>query len=64
MPDSCPEDLEQLAQRGFGGLAGDLWHLVRQTRKWWLAPLLVLFLLFGLLLLLNSSVAPFIYTLF
>ena len=36
-----------------------------QSKKWWLLPILVLFLLFGVLMLLSSTAAaPFIYTLF
>jgi Family of unknown function (DUF5989) len=44
----------------------DLWQFMRQRKKFWLAPILIVMLLFGGLLVLaqGSVVAPFIYTLF
>ena len=44
----------------------ELWHFLKVKKKLWLAPLiLVLVLLGGLLILAQGSVvAPFIYTLF
>jgi hypothetical protein len=47
------------------GLASDLWHLLRTTRKWWLVPILLAFAILALFVLLGStSVAPFIYSIF
>ena len=47
-------------------LARELWAFMRERRKFWMLPiLLVLGLLGGLLVLSHgSAVAPFIYTLF
>jgi len=44
----------------------DLWQFMRVRKKFWLAPIMVLFLLLGALIVLTqgSAVAPFIYTLF
>ncbi len=44
----------------------ELWAFLRTRKKVWLAPVLVVMLLVGALLLLaqSSAVAPFIYTLF
>ena len=44
----------------------DLWGFLKNRKKFWLLPLLLLFLLFGGLFVLSqgSVVAPFIYTLF
>lgn len=44
----------------------DLWHFLKERKKWWLLPLLVLILLITLFIVLGSStaLAPFIYTLF
>jgi hypothetical protein len=44
----------------------DLWLFLKQEKKYWLAPILVVMVLFGLLLAFaqSSVVAPFIYTLF
>jgi hypothetical protein len=38
---------------------------LKRTRKWWMLPVLVVVLLFGLLVVLSATgAAPFIYTLF
>ena len=44
----------------------DLWGFMKERKKFWLLPLLIIFLLFGALLFFagGSAVAPFIYTLF
>lgn len=43
----------------------ELWAFLKVRKKYWLVPILVIMLLLGLLLTLaQSSVAPFIYTLF
>lgn len=50
----------------FRELAGDLLGLIRERRKYWLAPLIFLLLLLGTLFfaLEGSIVAPLIYTIF
>ena len=47
-------------------LIGELWRFMRARKKFWLLPIIVvMFLLGGLLILVQgSAVAPFIYTLF
>ena len=47
-------------------LIKDLWDFVRERKKFWLAPVLLLFVALGGLLVLaqSSAIAPFIYTLF
>ena len=47
-------------------LLGDLWSFMRERKKFWLAPLIIVMLLLGGLIVLaqGSVVAPFIYTLF
>jgi uncharacterized membrane protein YjdF len=44
----------------------DLWGFMKTRKKFWLAPIIVVMLLLGTLLVLSqgSAVAPFIYTLF
>jgi Family of unknown function (DUF5989) len=43
----------------------DLWGFLRQRKKFWLLPLIVITLLFGVLMVFSgSAIAPFIYTLF
>ncbi|MBL8199010.1 MAG: hypothetical protein JNJ67_08720 [Chromatiales bacterium] len=47
-------------------LLKDLWGFMRVRKKFWLAPVIIVMLLLGALLVLGqgSAVAPFIYTLF
>jgi hypothetical protein len=47
-------------------LLKDLWDFMRVRKKYWLAPIVVVLLLLGALIVLaqGSAVAPFIYTLF
>lgn len=43
----------------------DLWNYLKERKKWWLAPLIIIFIVIGVLLILGgTSLAPFIYTLF
>jgi len=44
----------------------DLWGFLRERKKFWLLPLIVVLLAFGVLIVLTagSAIAPFIYTLF
>jgi hypothetical protein len=47
------------------GFFADLLQFVRQSGKWWLIPMVVVLVLFGVFLLLGgTAAAPFIYTLF
>ncbi len=47
-------------------LIKDLWGFMKARKKFWLAPVIVMLLLLGALIVLSqgSAVAPFIYTLF
>jgi len=44
----------------------DLWSFMRERKKFWLAPIIIVLLLLGVLIVLTegTAVAPFIYTLF
>ena len=44
----------------------ELWHFLRERKKFWLLPILIMMVVFGGLIVLSqgSAVAPFIYTLF
>ena len=48
------------------GFIKELWAFLRARKKLWLAPIIIVMVLFGGLLVLaqGSVVAPFIYTLF
>jgi hypothetical protein len=44
----------------------DLWQFMRERKKFWLTPIILVLLLIGLLIVFGggSALAPFIYTLF
>ena len=44
----------------------DMWAFLRERKKFWLAPIIVVLLVLGILIIVtkSSAVAPFIYTLF
>jgi len=44
----------------------EFWEFLREEKKYWLMPIVIVFVLFGLLIVFgqSSAVAPFIYTLF
>jgi hypothetical protein len=48
------------------GLGSELWAFMRERKKWWLIPIIVVMLLVGSLLVFaqGSVLAPFIYTIF
>ncbi len=47
-------------------LIKDLWEFMRERKKFWLAPIIIVMVLLGGLIVFaqGSAVAPFIYTLF
>ena len=47
-------------------LLKDLWGFLRERKQFWLAPIILVVLMLGALIVLSegSAVAPFIYTLF
>ena len=44
----------------------DLWDFMKERKKFWLAPIIIVMLLLGALIVFTqgSAVAPFIYTIF
>ena len=48
------------------GILKELWDFMKVRKRWWLAPIIIVLLLLGLLIVFteSSAVAPFIYTLF
>jgi hypothetical protein len=47
-------------------LVAELWSFMRERKKWWLAPVVLVMLIVGTLLVFaqGSALAPFIYTIF
>ena len=47
-------------------MAGEVWLFLRQNKKLWLLPMIIVLLVLGALLVFaqSSALAPFIYTIF
>jgi hypothetical protein len=47
-------------------LVAELWAFMRERKKWWLLPIIIVMLAVGTLLIFaqGSALAPFIYTIF
>jgi hypothetical protein len=59
------QTFEDAAEANRASFLGEFIGLVMENKKWWLLPILVLFLGIALLVALGSTgAAPFIYTLF
>ena len=58
-------DFTRQAEAPRTGLVREFWDFLLHNKKWWLAPIIAILLLFGLLIVLaGTGAAPFIYTLF
>ena len=59
------DDFEREANRKQAGLLTEMWDFLRHNKRWWLTPIIIVLLAFGVLIALGSTAAaPFIYTLF
>ena len=49
-----------------GTFIAELWAFMKERKKFWLAPIIIVLVLLGSLIVLTqgSAIAPFIYTLF
>lgn len=60
-----PGEFEQLGQQQQLGLLAEFWLFIKEEKKWWLTPIIVVLLgVSALVMLTSSGAAPFIYTLF
>jgi fluoride ion exporter CrcB/FEX len=59
-------NFEKIAAKGSeSSFVLELWAMLRDRKKYWLMPIVVVLLLFGVLVFLSgTAAAPFIYTLF
>lgn len=66
MNNPTPNEFEKAAaENSQGGFFSDLWGFLRDNKKWWLLPIVIVLLVFGVLIFLSGTgLAPFIYTLF
>jgi drug/metabolite transporter superfamily protein YnfA len=64
-PDST-NDFENAARKQSEiSVVRELWLFLRDNKKWWLLPILVVLMLFALLgVLAGTGAAPFVYTMF
>ncbi len=58
-------EFEEAGKKQKGNLLSEIAAFMSHNKKWWLAPIITLLLLLGVLLILGSTgAAPFIYSLF
>ena len=57
-------DFAQQAAEAQPGLVAEFVDFLRYNKAWWLTPIIIVLLLFGLAFVLSPAAAPFIYTLF
>jgi hypothetical protein len=56
---------EAAAKESGGNLVSEMWGFLAVNRKWWLLPIIFIFLVFGLIgLVAGTGAAPFIYAIF
>lgn len=59
------DDFLREAAKPQAGLVREFWEFLKHNKKWWLAPIVVVILLIGLLVVLSGSgVGAFMYTIF
>jgi len=48
------------------GLIRELWSFMKENKKWWLLPVVIVLILVGTLIIIgqSSAISPFIYALF
>jgi hypothetical protein len=64
-PDSHVDNEALFKDASRHGFLSELWYFLKTSKKWWMLPLLVSFVLMGVILVLaKTAAAPFIYTLF
>lgn len=58
-------EFENISNKTSENIFTEYWGFLKENKKWWLLPILLTFLFFGILIILSGSgAAPFIYTLF
>lgn len=65
MSDNKSDAFEQASEGKQAGLVSEFLQFMKENKKFWMIPLLLMMLILGLLIVLAAtSAAPFIYTLF
>jgi hypothetical protein len=61
--DNRDNEFLQAAGQQDRGLIAEFWAFMAENKMWWLTPILIVFLLLGVLLILGATgVAPFLYS--
>ena len=64
MSDDQKDDFDRASRETGPSLLAEFVDFLRHNKKWWLLPILIVLLVFGVLIFLSGTgVAPFIYTL-
>jgi hypothetical protein len=64
-PESVTDNENLLQEASNPGFLEDFWDFLKTSKKWWMLPLIMVFLALGVILVLaHTAAAPFIYTLF
>lgn len=64
-PRTTPKQFLEQSRAPRPSLWREVWQLLREHKKWWLTPIVIVMLLLGFVALFaGGSAAPFIYTLF
>ena len=66
MSDSDKTRFENAADTaGKCGFFSEFWQFLASNKKWWLLPIVIVLIVFGIVIILGGTgAAPFIYTLF
>ena len=65
MPDEPTKSFQQAADEKPVSLGREVVEMLKHNKKYWMIPIIIVLLLFGVLLILGTTgAAPFIYTLF
>jgi hypothetical protein len=60
-----PSDFAEQADREQTGVVAEFLDFLLHNKKWWITPIILVLLIFGVLIMLGgTAAAPFIYTLF
>jgi hypothetical protein len=65
-PFGTPRNDELRKTMGKISILKEFWEFLKVRKKWWLAPMLIVLVLLGFLIVVTekSAIAPFVYTLF
>ncbi|HCI91731.1 MAG TPA: hypothetical protein DHW77_08270 [Verrucomicrobiales bacterium] len=64
-PDDSKNEFESAQHTAGRNIFSELWGFLATNKKWWLGPIILVLLAFGLLIMLGgTAAAPFVYSLF